>query len=114
MLSVCMKTVLLSLCVFCVQAAAVTLTVTVEDYNDIPPVFSSSTYSFSIDESTTGPAMDTDVFTGVSSTDEDFTTENRNVRYELEFPRISSTLGWLDIDNMVCYSIARFVTLRYH
>ena len=82
-----------------------------EDYNDIPPVFGSSMYSFSIVESITGPAMDTDVFTGVSSIDEDFAMENRNVRYDIS--SMSSTLGWLDIDDdLVCYSIARFVTLH--
>ena len=77
----------------------VTLTVTVEDYNDIPPVFGSSTYSFSIVDNTTGPV---NVFTGVNSTDDDFAIGNRAVSYELD---ISRTLGWLDIDAMVCYSM---------
>ena len=76
-----------------------TFTLTVEDYNDIPPEFVGDPYQFSIFEITTGPVTDVNVFAGVSSTDDDFSSANQAVRYELAVARSTSILGWFDIDD---------------
>ena len=82
---------------------AASFTLTVEDYNDIPPEFVGSPYQFLTPEIPTASTTDMNVFTGVSSTDGDFSLANQDVRYELAVPRSTSTFGWLDIDSMVCY-----------
>ena len=73
------------------------LTLAVADCNDNPPMFSTLDYSVTIDERTSTSSSPVTIFSGISTTDNDATNDNKAVTYSLvDGP--SSTLNWLDIN----------------
>lgn len=74
--------------------AVVTLTVT--DCNDHPPVFSQSSYAFSIPERTAAPAADEPVYTGITVTDNDASAANTMLSFSV-VGGVASTNNWFDI-----------------
>ena len=73
------------------------LTLTLTDCNDFPTVFASSTLTFNINETTVGPPSNMVVYTGVTATDGDATSENRERVFSIvDAP--ASTNGWFGID----------------
>ena len=72
------------------------LTLTITDCNDHPPVFSQSSYAFTIAERTAAPAADEVVFTGITVTDNDATAANSMMSFSV-VGGVAATNNWFDI-----------------